>query len=248
MLENINLRKTELKSKLLQDKSEESLILAEKKNLEEEKGTVDEALEKNRVKLSKCENELRTVSDRSTTVKNEIQKYSQSVISLKSRYESLRNLTERYEGYGQSIKKVMERKENNKKVIGVVADIIEAPAEYETAIETALGGSIQNIVTEDEATAKEMISYLRTNKLGRATFLPITSVVGRGSVNPDALKEIIKNPKCFKKWNFWCRELKYKQEKFDEKLNESAELLSPYTTYAPQTTLAGSVFSKFNTG
>ena len=83
----------------------------------------------------------------------------------------------------------MERKENNKKVIGVVADIIEAPAEYETAIETALGGSIQNIVTEDEATAKEMISYLRTNKLGRATFLPITSVVGRGSVNPDALKE-----------------------------------------------------------
>lgn len=189
MLENINLRKTELKSKLLQDKSEESLILAEKKNLEEEKSTVDESIEKNRVKLSKCENELRTVSDRSTTVKNDIQKYSQNVISLKSRYESLRNLTERYEGYGQSIKKVMERKENNKKVIGVVADIIEAPAEYETAIETALGASIQNIVTEDEATAKEMISYLRTNKLGRATFLPITSIVKRGSANPDALRE-----------------------------------------------------------
>ena len=189
MLENINLRKTELKSKLLSDKSEESLVLAEKKNLEEEKNSVDESIEKNRVKLSKCENDLRTVSDRATTVKNEIQKYNQNVISLKSRYESLRNLTERYEGYGQSIKKVMERKDNNKKVIGVVADIIETPAEYETAIETALGASIQNIVTEDEATAKEMISYLRTNKLGRATFLPITSIVKRGSANPDALKE-----------------------------------------------------------
>ncbi|MBO4863038.1 MAG: chromosome segregation protein SMC [Eubacterium sp.] len=189
MLENIKLRKTELKSKLLQDKSEEDLILAEKKNLEGEKESIEESIEKNRVKLSKCENDLRTVSERGTTVKNEIQKYSQNVISLKSRYESLRNLTERYEGYGQSIKKIMEQKGSNKKVIGVVADIIETPEEYETAIETALGASIQNIVTEDEATAKEMINFLRTNKLGRATFLPITGIVKRGNVDHNALKE-----------------------------------------------------------
>ena len=83
----------------------------------------------------------------------------------------------------------MERKAKNSKVIGVVADIISAPQEYETAIETALGASIQNIVTEDEHTAKEMIAYLRENKLGRATFLPITSVVKRGNVSPDALSE-----------------------------------------------------------
>ena len=189
MLENINLRKTELKSKLLSDKSEEAQILAEKKTLETEMDTVNEALQKNSAKLAKCDNELRTVSDRVSSVKNDIQKHSQTVISLKSRYESLRNLTERYEGYGQSIKKVMERKSANNKVVGVVADIITVDKQYETAIETALGGSIQNIVTEDEATAKEMIAYLRDNKLGRATFLPITGVVKRGSVSPDALKE-----------------------------------------------------------
>ena len=189
MLENINLRKTELKSKLLQDKSEESEVLAKKNTYESDKASVDEALEKAKVKLSKCETELRSVSERGGIVKNDIQKYNQNIIGLKSRYESLRNLTERYEGYGQSIKRVMERKESNKKVIGVVADIISTSKEYETAIETALGASIQNIVTEDESTAKEMINYLRTNKLGRATFLPITSVKGRGVANPDALNE-----------------------------------------------------------
>ena len=189
MLENINLRKAELKSRYLADKSEESQAKAEKETLEQELASVNESLEKDRSRLAKCEAELRSVSDRGTTVKNEIQKYNQSVISLQSRYESLRNLTERYEGYGQSIKKVMERKGNNSKVVGVVADIISVDKEYETAIETALGASIQNIVTEDENTAKEMIAYLRTNKLGRATFLPITGVVKRGSANPDALNE-----------------------------------------------------------
>ncbi len=189
MLENINLRKAELKSRYLADKSEESQAKAEKETLEQELASVNESLEKDRSRLAKCEAELRSVSDRGTTVKNEIQKYNQSVISLQSRYESLRNLTERYEGYGQSIKKVMEKRGNNSKVVGVVADIISVDKEYETAIETALGASIQNIVTEDENTAKEMIAYLRTNKLGRATFLPITGVVKRGSANPDALNE-----------------------------------------------------------
>ncbi len=189
MLENINLRKTELNSRYLSDKSEQSQLLSDKTTYEEELSSVNESLQKDRQRLSKCESELRSVSDRSTTVKNEIQKYSQNVVSLQSRYESIRNLIERYDGYGPSIRKVMEKKSHNNKVIGVVADIISVDKEYETAIETALGASIQNIVTEDENTAKEMISYLRTNKLGRATFLPITSVVKRGGANPDALRE-----------------------------------------------------------
>lgn len=189
MLENIGLRKTELKSKYLADKSEESEIISQKNTLDSELSGVNEALEKNRTKFTKCDTELRNVSDKSNTTKNDIQKYNQRVISLQSRYESLRNLTERYEGYGQSIKKVMEQKSSHKGIIGVVADIIDVDKEYETAIETALGGSIQNIVTEDEKTAKDMIYYLRTNKLGRATFLPITTVQKRGGASVDALKE-----------------------------------------------------------
>ena len=84
----------------------------------------------------------------------------------------------------------MEQKEQNKGLLGVVSDLIQVEKKYETAIETALGGNIQNIVTEDEATAKKMISFLKENRLGRATFLPLTSVDGKGNFkNMDALKE-----------------------------------------------------------
>ena len=71
-----------------------------------------------------------------------------------------------------------------------MADIIQAESKYETAIETALGGNIQNIVTEDEETAKRMIAYLKQTKAGRATFLPLTSLAGsQGFKNQEALKE-----------------------------------------------------------
>ena len=59
---------------------------------------------------------------------------------------------------------------------GVVADLIQVNKEYEIAIETALGGSIQNIVTDNEQTAKQMIEYLKKNRFGRATFLPLNSI------------------------------------------------------------------------
>ena len=108
----------------------------------------------------------------------------------KSKLEALSNLTERYEGYGGSVKAVMEQKDKEKGIIGVVADIIKVDAKYETAIETALGGNIQNIVTEDEETAKRMIGYLKKARAGRATFLPLTSITHPQEFkNPDALKE-----------------------------------------------------------
>lgn len=84
----------------------------------------------------------------------------------------------------------MEQKAQNKGLLGVVSDLIQVDKKYEIAIETALGGNIQNIVTEDEDTAKKMIAYLKENKFGRATFLPLTSVDGKGNFkNMDALKE-----------------------------------------------------------
>ena len=107
-----------------------------------------------------------------------------------SRLESLKNLTERYDGYGNSIRKVMEKRNQVPGLLGVVADIIKVDKEYEIAVETALGGSIQNIVTDNEETAKQMIQYLKKNKFGRATFLPLTGMRGGGGIrNPEALKE-----------------------------------------------------------
>ncbi len=107
-----------------------------------------------------------------------------------SRLESLKNIAERYEGYGNSVRKVMDNKEKEKGLLGVVADLIQADASYETAIEIALGGSISNIVTEDDATAKRMIAYLKEGRYGRATFLPLSSIQTEQTLRyPEALKE-----------------------------------------------------------
>lgn len=108
-----------------------------------------------------------------------------------SRLESLKNITERYDGYGNSIRKVMSNKDKEKGLLGVVADIIKVDKEYEIAVETALGGNIQNIVTDNEDTAKRMIAYLKQNKFGRATFLPLTSMSGGGGFRQqEVLKEL----------------------------------------------------------
>ncbi|MCD8123562.1 MAG: chromosome segregation protein SMC, partial [Lachnospiraceae bacterium] len=110
--------------------------------------------------------------------------------SLKSRRDSLVNLTERYEGYGSSIRRVMEKKKNTPGIRGVVADLFHTDRAYETALETALGGRIQNIVTDTEQTARDLIGYLKRNRLGRATFLPLSSVRGKNSFpRPEALRE-----------------------------------------------------------
>ena len=108
----------------------------------------------------------------------------------KSRLDALSNLTERYEGFGGSVKRVMEQKDREPGLIGVVADLVKTEPKYETAIETALGGSIQNIVTNDEDTAKRMIGLLKREKAGRATFLPLTAIRNNQGFNMmGALKE-----------------------------------------------------------
>ena len=101
----------------------------------------------------------------------------------RTRLESLRNIAERYEGYGQSIRSVMQLKNRVRGIRGVVADLIKTEKRYETAVETALGGSIQNIVTDSEATAKTLIEHLKKNRLGRATFLPLDAIRGETQEN-----------------------------------------------------------------
>lgn len=175
ILEQNNIKKTELTQKLLRNKSEEAVtdldIQKIKENLEILRKNIEENLTRTKLsqeKAAECREKLKGIEE-------EIQKKQQAYHTGNSQLEALRNLTERYEGYGNSIRRIMEKKDTQG-IIGVVADIIKTEPKYETAVETALGGSIQNIVTDTEATAKELIEYLKKNKYGRATFLPLTSI------------------------------------------------------------------------
>ncbi|MCH5258687.1 MAG: chromosome segregation protein SMC [Lachnospiraceae bacterium] len=190
MLEQINIRKAELNSRLLRAKSDEAAQEETIKNLEEEFEAVNEVIRELNERQETMEEKLVAIREELSGQDQKLRDTQVLYHQEKSKLEALSNLTERYEGYGGSVKAVMEQKGQEKGIIGVVADIIQADAKYETAIETALGGNIQNIVTEDEDTAKRMIAYLKKTKAGRATFLPLTSITHPQEFkNPEALKE-----------------------------------------------------------
>ena len=96
-----------------------------------------------------------------------------------SRLRLLDEMSREMEGYNQSVRKALAYAQGDTSVRGVVARLMQVPKELETAIDMVLGGALQNIVTEDEEAAKRIIDYLRNNRLGRATFLPMTSVKSR---------------------------------------------------------------------
>ena len=108
----------------------------------------------------------------------------------KTRLESLKNIAERYEGYGNAVRHVMDRKrDRGSGICGVVADLLKVEHKYETAIETALGANIQNVVVEDDASAKKLIAMLKEERAGRVTFLPLNTIQERDFKAKDAVNE-----------------------------------------------------------
>ena len=186
MQEQMQIRKAEVTNKLLRLGSEdaeqgESLqhcrqvfdeVSAEIENLLEQSGKYGE--------------QVNEIQETLTRQNSQMEQGQSAYHREASRLETLINITERYDGYGNSIRKVMEQRVREPGILGVVADLIKVEKSYETAIETALGGSIQNIVTDNEDTAKRMITFLKKNRFGRATFLPLTAVSRKSSFQNEA--------------------------------------------------------------
>ena len=176
MIEQSDIRKAQLNQQLLTRKSTQTDAAGELKlrenALEQQNAQILE-LEKKKIAIDQKRRKWRQQAEE---LRAEYDSVRQNFHRESSRLESLKNIAERYDGYGNSIRRVMERKADTPGIRGVVADLIKVEKRYETAIETALGGSIQNIVTDNESTAKQMIAYLKERRYGRATFLPMTSV------------------------------------------------------------------------
>ena len=190
MTEQINIRKAELTSRLLRIKSDEAEQEAVISKLQEGFEKLNDEIRGLNEQQESHEEELAMLREELAGKDKKLRDTQVSYHQEKSKLEALTNLTERYEGYGGSVKKVMECKDREKGIIGVVADIIKADKKHETAIETALGGNIQNIVTDDEETAKRMIKFLKETRAGRATFLPLTSISRPQEFKtPEVLKE-----------------------------------------------------------
>ena len=141
-------------------------------------------------KRSKLVNEIEEVSKQKQECENKINEFDISINKIvdemrmkKSRLNFLIETEKEKEGYVKSVKSILiacDRDLNLKKGMhGVLANLISVDKKYETAIEMCLGASLQNIVTENEQDAKKLVEYLRKNNLGRASFLPITTVKGK---------------------------------------------------------------------
>ena len=115
---------------------------------------------------------------------------------MESRQKLLAEMSREMEGYAHSVRAAVRqaRESRMRGVHGVLGQLIQVPKEYETAMDMVLGAAQQNIVTEDEETAKQLIEYLRRNHLGRATFLPITSV--RSRLLEPREREVLNMPGC----------------------------------------------------
>ena len=144
--------------------------------------------------VEKQKNEISAQMDKINTEKNKAEEKVKSIgiqidnanrdIQFKeSRHKFLVETEKEKEGYARGVKALLKDCENIKELgkgmHGALAELIGVPDKYQTAIEMALGASLQNIITEDEQDAKRLVEHLRTNKLGRASFLPITSIKGK---------------------------------------------------------------------
>lgn len=116
---------------------------------------------------------------RLTELKNELNQLSSQINKNRSRKEILLDAIENKSNYHQSIKTVLNLAKSNRNIIGVLGELITTQKGYELAISSALGGAIEFVVTSDDQTARETIKFLRNNKAGRATFLPVSTMKPR---------------------------------------------------------------------
>ena len=182
-LENIEKRKKQLNSEI-------DLGISELDSTRLTKEEISKTFYEIEAKRNEAKKQLDSIITRKEEAEGKIKKFDEQINAFSSEYrikesrlKFLQETEREKEGYIKSVKSLLigcDKDATLKKGShGVLANIINSPKEYETAIEMALGAAAQNIVTDTENDAKKMVEYLRNNNLGRASFLPIASVKGK---------------------------------------------------------------------
>ena len=194
----------DIKSNLLKYKTELSSLKerqvelqGEGDNLKQEDKALDDKISQAESEIERIEKSIENKTNEKKQILNSINEFNEKFNEINekidakkveyhtklSKFNVLSEMKEYNEGFAVSVKRLLEQAHDGTsiggKVIGVVASLMKVPAKYEVAIEMALGASVQNIVTKNEEDAKDLIAYLKYNKFGRVTFLPITGVKER---------------------------------------------------------------------
>ncbi len=193
------LEQQERKSARLDGENEK--YLQDRQIAQTQKLEIQAALVETQKKLADQLLEFREQQRKLETVKNNYQKQEKTLYQAyqllqqaKSRKEMLEEMEEDYAGFFQGVKEVLKARDNKLKGIeGAIAELLTVPKEYETALETSLGGATQHIVVDNEQNARTAIQYLKQNSFGRATFLPVSVIKGR-SLSSAQLASIQNHP------------------------------------------------------
>lgn len=182
-MENMQKRQKSIDHEVYQNVVENDSEKIKREDLTESIRCASDTIRKQKTRLQELVSE-RTESDKMLDDMHLKQNKLKSEIQFKtSRVRTLREMEQNLEGYNRSVRQVLqacrESPEFGKGIHGALAQLIKVDKKYETAIELTLGSVLQNIVTQTEEDAKKAIEYLKSNKLGRATFLPISSVIGK---------------------------------------------------------------------
>ena len=186
--QNTNILNIEKRSKQIEN--EISSNISEKDRVSFDKEDIKKLCYESQKVKNQTEKDLQEIISKKQDAENKIKtidlkinNLSQDLQFKESRQKFLIETEKEKEGYINSVKALLKDCQNIKELgrgmNGALAELIEVPDELQTAIEMTLGASLQNIVTENEEDAKKLIEHLRKNKLGRASFLPLTSVRGR---------------------------------------------------------------------
>ena len=155
------------------------------KKEEIQKGVYEVEKQKNDIsnKMKNIESEKNKAEEKVKNLDIQIANANRDIQFKESRHKFLVETEKEKEGYARGVKALLKDCENIKELgkgmHGALAELIDVPDKYQTAIEMTLGASLQNIVTDSEQDAKKLVEHLRSNKLGRASFLPITSIKGK---------------------------------------------------------------------
>ena len=177
-------KELERRSEEAENQREELAIIAQR--LQQQVDDAGAELEEAKKQEAECaraeeaiEAQIQETGRKIAVIQSAISEASGQKQAAESRLRVLREMERDYAGYQQAVKQVLLHARGNAGVHGVVASLMRVPKELERAVEAVLGGALQNVVTSDEYVARDMIAYLRQNKLGRATFLPLTTISGR---------------------------------------------------------------------
>ncbi len=227
-VKEVNEKLTDAAMRLSDLRVEKSTALSTASELKTRIAAIDEVIETRggiidtlEIEKSSAEREIRKCKDEEEDVNNALDGYrliietrqgkadklhgeidglNLDIYQKEARIKMLDDLEKNLDGYAGSVQKVIKESKRGalRGIRGTVSQLISTKGEYAVAIEIALGGAIQNIVTDDEYAAKRAMEYLKQNRAGRATFLPLTSVKGRpftekGVENNDGYVDVAAN-------------------------------------------------------